>query len=63
MDYRIFNVHRDVHACDCTQGCTDTVRESALKVELHTRSLLTKGTGELYWGRNKQLVYKAKMYG
>ena len=31
-DCRIFNVHTDVTACDCTQGCTDTVRESALKV-------------------------------
>ena len=33
MDYGIFNVHADVNECDCTQGCTDTVRESALKVE------------------------------
>ena len=24
MDYRIFNMHSDVNACDCTQGCTDT---------------------------------------
>ena len=63
MDHRIFNMRADVNECYCTQGCTDTVRESALKVELHTRSLLTKGTGELYWGRNTQLVYKAKMYG
>ena len=29
IDYRIFNVRIDVHAC--TRGCTDTVRESALK--------------------------------
>ena len=33
MDYMIFNVHTDVNACDCTQWCTDTVRESALKVD------------------------------
>ena len=32
-DYRIFNVHTDVNACDCTRGCTDTVRESALNVD------------------------------
>ena len=32
MDYGIFNVRTDVTACDCTRGCTDTVRESALKV-------------------------------
>ena len=30
MNYRIFNVRTDVNACDCTRGCTDTVRESAL---------------------------------
>ena len=33
MDYRIFNVHTDVNAHDCTQGRTDTVRKSALKVD------------------------------
>ena len=35
MDDRIFNVHTYVKACDCTRGCTgtDTVRESALKVD------------------------------
>ena len=32
-DYGIFNVRTDVNACDCTRGCTDTVRESALKVD------------------------------
>ena len=33
MDYRIFNVRTDVNACGYTRGCTDTVRESALKVK------------------------------
>ena len=33
MDYGIFNARTDVNACDCTRGCTDTVRESALKVD------------------------------
>ena len=33
MGCRIFNVHTDVNASDCTRGCTDTVRESALKVD------------------------------
>ena len=33
MDYEIFNKCTDVNACDCTQGCTDTLRESALKVD------------------------------
>ena len=33
MDHRIFIVHTDVNACDCTRGYYDTVRESALKVK------------------------------
>ena len=33
MDYGIFNMCTDVNACDCAQGCTDTIRESALKVD------------------------------
>ena len=33
MDYKLFNVRKDVNACDCTRECTDTVRESALKVD------------------------------
>ena len=33
VDYRIFNVRRDVNACDCTRGCTDIKNESALKVD------------------------------
>ena len=31
MDYGIFNVRTDVNACDCARGCTNTIRESALK--------------------------------
>ena len=33
MDYRVFNVLTDVNACDCVRGCTDTVKESAVKVD------------------------------
>ena len=33
IDYRIFIVRTDVNARDCTRGCTDTERESALKVD------------------------------
>ena len=44
MDYRIFNVRTDVNACDCTRGCTDTERESALKVE--SRRKISCRTGE-----------------
>ena len=35
----------DVNACGCTQGCTDTLRESAQKVDLWKRILCR--TGEL----------------
>ena len=43
MDYEIFNVHTDVNACGCTQGCTDTVRQSALKLNLGEKSLAILG--------------------
>ena len=33
MDYRIVNMPTDVKACDCTQGCMDTIKEFALKVD------------------------------
>ena len=33
MDYRIFNLCSDVYACNHKRGCTDTIRESALKVD------------------------------
>ena len=29
----ILNVRTDVDACDCTRGCTDTIRESALETD------------------------------
>ena len=39
MDYGIFSVRTDVNACDYTQGCTVTARESALKVDSRTKIL------------------------
>ena len=33
MVFGIFNVRTNVNACDCTRGCADTERESALKVD------------------------------
>ena len=33
IDYGILIVCTDVNACDCARGCTDTVRESALKAD------------------------------
>ena len=51
MDYRIFNVRIDVNACDCTRGCTDTVRESALKVVF--RRKISCRAGESYLRRRR----------
>ena len=47
MDYRISDVRTDVNARDCTRGCTDTVRESALKVD--------HGVGSGGWVKNPML--------
>ena len=33
MDRVIFYVYTDVNACNCTRGCTDTVRKSALRAD------------------------------
>ena len=46
--YMIFNVHTDVNACDCTLGCTDTVGESALKVDTEPERKIPCRTGESY---------------
>ena len=40
----MFNVRTDVNACDCIRGCTDTVRESALKVDSERK--IPCGTGD-----------------
>ena len=47
MDYMILNVHTDVSACDCTRGCTETVRESALKVDPGRKILFCTGESDL----------------
>ena len=39
MDYGIFNMRTDVNECDCTRGCTDIVRECALKVDSRKKKL------------------------
>ena len=45
MNYRIFIVRTDVNACDFTWGCTDSERESALKV--NSRKKIPCHTAEL----------------
>ena len=63
MDYKIFNMCTDVNACDCTQGCTDTVRESALKVDSGgEKSLAALGNRTCIssmpvWCSTNQLIY------
>ena len=37
--FGIFKVCTDVYACHCTEGCTNAVRESALKIDCGKRSL------------------------
>ena len=43
-NYGIFDVRTEVNECDCARGCTDTVRESALKVD--SRRKIPCRTGE-----------------
>ena len=43
MDSRDFNVRTDVAARNCTRGCTETIKESVLKVEWEKYPLL-------HWG-------------
>ena len=40
----ILNVRTDVDACDCAQGCTDTIRVSALEMDSgREKNLLQQG--------------------
>ena len=43
IDYRIFNVCTDFNACNCTRECTDTVKESALKLDSGRKSPAASG--------------------
>ena len=56
MDNRIFNVRTDVSACDCTQGCTDTVRESALTADCE-RKLCRTGEMNLCQRRASPMLF------
>ena len=51
--FGIFNVHTDVNACDCTWGCTNTVREFELTADHGgEKSILAQGNLNL----DQQLV-------
>ena len=58
MDYGIFNVRTDGNACDCTRGCTDTVTESALKVDSVRKSPRRTGESNLRRQRAGPMVYE-----
>ena len=54
----IFNVRRDVNACDCTRRCTDTVRESALKVDSGRKIPCRTGESNLRRRRASAMLYQ-----
>ena len=58
MDYRIFNVRTDVNACDYTRVCTDTVRESALKVDSERKIPCRTGESNLRQRRAGPTLYQ-----
>ena len=58
MDYEIFNSRTDINACDCTRGCTDTVRESALKVDLERKIPCRTGESNLRQWRAGPMLYQ-----
>ena len=58
MGYRIFNVRIDVNACDRTRGCTDTVRESALRVDSGRKIPCRTGESNLRQRRAGPVLYQ-----
>ena len=58
MDYRIFNLRAGVNACDCTRGCTDTERGSALKVDSGRKILCHTGELNLRQRRAGPMIYQ-----
>ena len=58
MDYRIFNMHADVNACSCAQGCTDTIRESALQVDSGSKMPCCTRESNLCWWCASLMLYQ-----
>ena len=56
--YRIFNVCTDVNVWDCTRGCTDTVKESALKVDSGRKIPCPTGESNLRHQRAGPTLYQ-----
>ena len=58
MGYGIFNMRSDVNACDCNRGLTDTVRESALKVDSGRKIPRRTGESNLRRRRADPILYQ-----
>ena len=58
IDCKIFNVHTDANACDCTWGYTDTVRESALTVDSGRKIPCRTGESNLRQRRAGTTLYQ-----
>ena len=58
MDYGIFNVRTDINACDCTRGCSDTVKESPMKVDSGRKLPCRTGESNLRWQRAGLMLYQ-----
>ena len=58
MEYRIFNVRTGFDVCDCTRGCIDTVRESALKVDSGRKIPCRTGESNLRQRRAGPTLYQ-----
>ena len=56
MNYRIFIVRIDVNACDCTRVCTDTEKESTLKVDFGKKILCRTGESNLRQRRDGPIL-------
>ena len=58
MDCGTFNVRTDVNACDCARGCTDTVREPALKADFGRKIPCYTGESNLRRLRADLMLYQ-----
>ena len=58
MNYGNFNVRTDVNARDCALGCTDTVRESAQKVDSVRKIPCRTGESNLRRQRAGPMLYQ-----
>ena len=58
MNYGIFNMRTDVNACNCTRGCSETVRESALNVDSLRKIPCHTKESNLHWQHAGLMLYR-----